>query len=55
MYIVHGFWHNMFGIELFGIRGLSDDEVMAAEVEVLAVYLLEQLSVGPQCMNIGQV
>ena len=42
MYIVHGFWHNMYGIELFSIRGLSDDEVMAAEVEVLAVYLLEQ-------------
>ena len=41
MYIAHGFWHNMFGIELFSIRGLSDD-VMAAEVEVLAVYLLEQ-------------
>ena len=53
MYIVHGFWHNMYGIELFGIRGLSDDKVPKTFIvteDIAKLILLLKVTINGSCV-----
>ena len=53
MYIVHGFWHNMYGIELFGIRGLGDDKVPKTfidTVDIAKLILLLEVTINGSCV-----